>query len=335
MIQMCFNKGTLYEQKLNIGKVTQLLGMNCIDKERIFRHIELYFTTKKSIDIELFYNDEVPDITINKEKVSKTRFEVFHIRNMLDIDFHLSNKKDTTFHRFANIRFNNHDINKHMETINNELTEVVKKANINLETYFGEDNQELPQEFIHKNITIGDILKNNLLIEKNIELSNFEKICLFIKLVVSNYSNNLKEHIIIFNNIDCFLSVCEYKKVFELMESISLKSSIYFFVATSKVGYNMISEENINYATVFNKKVFDFPNIEYVTKFLYENYPIDKNFTDDEVVSILNEICHFINSDIDFISIKSLVCCKILNDYEHVKNKGVGLCSDIELKYLQ
>ncbi len=334
MMKMCFNKGTIYEQSVNVSNFTQFLGMNCIEKERIFRHLSLYCTSKRAVDIELFYNDEVPSITVNGERVSKGRFEVFYIKTIDDLDFHLSNKKDSCFNKFCNYRLENYYISKRIDVINQELQNIVNEANEDFRKFLNSE-EELPKEFSLKDLTVSDIIKNNITFEKNIELSNFEKYVMFIKFIINNYEKNLQEQIIIFNNIDCFLTVEQYKSLISIMEEARGKYNIYFFVATSKVGYNNITMENITYATIFNKKVFDFPSIDIVTKFLCDNYPINKNINDKDVIKILNEMCHYIYSDFNFLSYEALVCTRIFNSYENIKNKGVNVPSKIELKYLQ
>lgn len=313
------------ETELNFEKITYLYGQNGEKKEEIIQEIFKYFNGVKNSETIIYYNNE---------EIGKSYFDIEIYNTIFDVELELNDKKGTNLNESILHNVNSAETIEKLDIINFALQEIIEKINEKMEF------ENYAYEFESIDVNVQQIVKNNIEIslkDENKKIKNIEKIKLLLDLILSNYKNNPKTKLIIFNNIDNFISSDDFKNLISLIEKNYNTYEINFIFSTSKIGFTNITEKNIDSFNVINKGIFNLKNIDESSKFINENYPINKIFENEEIIFVLNEIVQYIYSEEKIADISSNVILKMINVDYGVLHKKIGnkKYTSIECFYLQ
>lgn len=313
------------EAELNFEKITYLYGQNGEKKEEIIQEIFKYFNGTKNSETIIYYNNE---------EIGKSYFDIEIYNTIFDVELELNDKKGTNLNESILNNINSVETIEKIDIINFALQEIIEKINEKMEF------ENYAYEFESIDVNVQQIVKNNIEISLKVEnkkIRNIEKIKLLLDLILSNYKNNPKTKLIIFNNIDVYINSDDFKNLISLIEKNYNIYEINFIFSTSKIGFTNITEKNIDSFNVINKGIFNLKNIDESSKFINENYPINKIFDNEEIIFVLNEIAQNIYSEIKIVDISSNVILKMINKDYGILHKKIGSrkYTSIECFYLQ
>ncbi len=321
------------EVNLNFGSVTQLLGENGEEKEYIIKSLSKYFSNHKYAEYEEVQNY---NIMINDDEIGRGYFKVDVFSNIDEIDKQMTTEKKAILSDYIINLVETFEINREVCSLNEHIEKIVTKFNENVQI------SSLNVEVDSIDYGIKELIKNHLQVkvynEKycNLEyISNINKIMCYLEILEKVNINSPQKRLIIFNNIDNYISVSEYVVLIKELGKISVQNDFYFILSTSKEGYACLDEELIKSINVVNDVIFNVPDIDIIREFVENNYPYYRQITNEEMLEMLSQIVHKIGKENKLINIDSQVTLKLINNQELKKTKGIKIPNKIELYYIQ
>ena len=168
------------------------------------------------------------------------------------------------------------------------------------------------------------VQQTNVVTEKGRDLETQDTVQLirsFIEMINDTFFYLPEKIILIFENMDHYLSIQEYRKILKLANEVAEKNDFYLLTATSLDGYVYISSENIEAVNIFNSDIFDLTDIDHLHVFLRLHWPYERSFTFEDIESFLSEIMHYIGKEKSLESTASRVLLKLLNKEFQIKDK--------------
>ena len=153
--------------------------------------------------------------------------------------------------------------------------------------------------------------------------------------IISNYQDKLPEkRLYVFENIDHLLTVEQYRAMVERCEKLAKESSAYYIFTTSMQRYLYYSEEALENVSIINDDIFSLDGVEYLRKFIIDNYPAFDNSLGIELSEFLYDIIQFIGMKNATIPFESQIILKMLNESIGIKNKWQGIPKKPELEFM-
>lgn len=300
---------TEYEKQYTfvLEPVTQLCGQNIVKKTYIMESLRRYFSTYKYREEKNKWRDNVK---INDEVVGRKYFSVLSISGMADLLQMIKWSKQSLMTEYVKQLIQKFNGQIYLRAINDELDGLFQMLNEDINrlgdielTY---DISEMWDMVQKSNITGTE---QTLLEDK----SNYELFLIFLNLIDAVITSNPRKMLIIIENADHFLSIEEYRNIIERMCCVATKFDIYFIVSSSLDGYVKVDKELCTGITVFGDCDFQMPQYEKISKYIHENYPCHKQFSEEKIKDMLEHMIQRVGKK-DFLStIEEDIICKLIN----------------------
>lgn len=295
------------EYNLNIEQMTQLCGKNIRIKRFIIDSICKHFSSEKYMEHENIYIDNVK---INDEIPGRKYFEVKRIRDKEDVLLLMQIGKNSLLSKCVGQLMLEYECQKEMQEIEEKLFKIFQQINTMLlqgnEIIMGFNSEKLV-DIVQKSY----VMTND---ERSIyELSECELIKNLVGIIDKLQLQLPAKRLFVFGNIDHMVSEAEYKEIFELCRELTKKSDCWFLFSTSLDGYIQAQEDVLEGINVINEDVFVMPGLEHIKDFLYDNYPMEITFCDDEILYCLSRISQNIGHELSIQSISEQVIIKLIN----------------------
>lgn len=300
---------TEYEKQYTFAlePVTQLCGQNIVKKTYIMESLRRYFSTYKYREEKNKWRDNVK---INDEVVGRKYFSVLSISGMADLLQMIKWSKQSLMTEYVKQLIQKFNGQVYLRAINDELDGLFQMLNEDINrlgdielTY---DISEMWDMVQKSNITGTE---QTLLEDK----SNYELFLIFMNLIEAVMISNPRKMLIIIENMDHFLSKEEYGNIIERMRYIATKFDIQFIVSISLEGYVRVDKELCTGITVFGDCDFQMPEYEKISKYVHENYPCYKQFSEEQIQNMLENIIQRVGEK-DFLStVEENIICKLIN----------------------
>ena len=223
--------------------VTQLCGQNVCNKNYIFESLRRYFGTFKYSELKNKWRDNV---------------FIEYVKNIIqdfDWQLHLRNLSEEIEIMFQII---NDQVNKvgdiELSYSMSDVWDMVQKSEVS-----GIDDTELSDK------------------------SNAELILILLNIEDNVLKNNPKKTLILFENLDHLVNLKEYVEIIHAADIISKKYDLYFIFSSSLNKYVCCDVDFLEGISVFGDVHFQMPEYNRLYLFLKENYPYEKEFSNEHV----------------------------------------------------
>jgi hypothetical protein len=321
------------EIELQFSKINQLIGSNIEKKAFIIDSLAKHFSKHKYKEAE---EHQLNNIRLNGEEVGRNYFSSKVINNINDVEKEISLCKTSLMSDYILNFINEFKVNKAIfqlqdciQGVIDQLNDIMDLSTVNVEMELAEYGIE---EIIknHTNLSMVGHQENYLS-----DLTMFEKTMLFLELLQKVNLMSPKKMLIIFNHIDTYVEQENYMTFVNELRNLCSKNDFTVLTASSSEGFCVLDEELVQGVNVINNKIFNVTSIDLIQSYVMNHYPVYKEFTSQELCSILMPIIHKIGKTNSLLDIESQVVLRLLNSAENIANKGIKTPNQLEIKYIQ
>lgn len=291
----------------NLLPITQLCGQNIIKKSYILESFRRHFSSYKYQEGQEKW---INNIKIDDSFIGRKYFSILSIKNTDDIFDAIKCTKQSLMMEYLKQLIQNFELQKRMENIHVELDCIFQILNNDI-------HQLGSIELDYSMSNIWDILqKSDIYGENQTRLDNksgYEIIVILLNLLEQKLSYAPQKQLIIFENIDHFLTKEEYVKIIKKIERIVKKYDIYFIITTSLDGYVECEKDILSGITILGDVNFQMPDFNDIKNFIIENYPWNKKISDEMIKILLEKIVQKIGRRSYLCSVEENVLCKMIN----------------------
>lgn len=287
--------------------VTQLCGQNVCNKNYIFESLRRYFGTFKYSESKNKWRDNV---FIDNNQVGRKFFSVLSISNKTDIIQMIKLTKQSLLMEYVKNIIQDFDWQLHLRNLSEEIEimfqiindQVNKVGDIEL-SYSMSDVWDMVQKSEVSGIDDTELS----------DKSNAELILILLNIVDNVLKNNPKKTLILFENSDHLVSLEEYIEIIHAAATISKKYDLYFMFSSSLNKYVCCDIDFLEGISVFGDVHFQMPEYNRLYLFLKENYPYEKEFSNEHVQEIICNIIQNIGQSNFLNTVEENVVCKLIN----------------------
>lgn len=306
MLLQIKNKNNKYE--LRLENVSQWCGQNVQLKTMILNSLSKHFSTSKYMNWEDWMIDNVK---INGVVPGRKRYQLIRISSKEDILRLLQFGKVSMLQQYIKYMVTEFNVQSEMGFIDDKLLHIFGMLNEQL-------NEDIPDIFVDYSVeALWDIVQHSEVKTTQgeyMENLGFEKLLTsFLNTLKAMQKKRPESYIIIFENIDHYVSRQEYSTILEKVTQLTREFDILCIFSISISGYLCTTNENITGITVFNDEVFSMPEWNCLRNFLEENYPIygaENVWGDIERINTIVDMVACGQKEIDF---KDLILLKEIN----------------------
>ena len=322
---------TEYEKRYSfeLEPVTQLCGQNIVKKTYILESIRRYFSTYKYSEEKNKWRDNVK---IDHETVGRKFFTVLSVCNISDLLTAIKLSKQSLMVEYIKSMMQKFDWQLHLRTINEELETMFQMMNTDL-TKLGDVELTYAASDIWNMIQKSDITGiNQTLLE---DKENYEILNIFLNLLEEVMSVNPKKMLILFENIDHWITNEEYRKIVNKIQTIVKKYDLYFILATSIDRYAVCNEELCGGIHIVGDVQFQMPEFFEIQNYINATYPCNKKLSEKEIQNNLEKIIQKIGRQEYLYTVEENVVCKLINETLLLKEKWPDYENLLEIAFLK
>lgn len=290
-------------------QITQICGTEMKKKKFIIDSLVKHFSTSKYMNYEEVYMD---NIMIEEKTVGRKYFDTYYIKDREDIINLLRISKSSKMLKYIGEILTKYEFQKELESIEQTIDSMYRRINENMCISFGSlildyDVQKL-----------WDMIQSSQIRDRNgrevEELSNYELLSELIKLLGEMQEYEPQKQLIVFENIDHFLMVNEYKDIYNLMKHMTSQFDLWFLCTISLEGYVVFEEQYIEGINIINDVVYTLTQMLNLKEFVERSYPCYKQFEIDVLEKWLGNIVHKIGKNNVESDLRSNVLLKLMNE---------------------
>ena len=332
---------------LSFGQFTQVVGQDQQLKYYIWQILLWYFGGKKysEEDLVLFEQNE-PKILLDDTVVKRSEFRVIQLSNINDLIEQMEYKKGTVAYDYIKKKINSVEMMEQIENINDHLDRISLLLNQNLNLQIDEINYHTEAKYFNTD----QLIQKNFLPyfgqnDKNISfefVDNKTKFLLFLSMLEVVITDQSEKVLLVFRNMDDYLSYKEFVECCEQLEILTNHSSMLFIISfPSNEGYLHVTKEVLDEINIVSDYVDHFYSLDFMYERFTNQYPINQIPDKQEFLSSLRKIGPYLfSSDILHmsLSIEDQVALRILNNlyqYEMKIDFHIEPVNPMLLKYLE
>lgn len=290
-------------------QITQICGTDMIKKKFIINSMVKHFSASKYMSYEDVYVDNV---FVEGKPVGRKYFDIHYIKDREDIINLLRISKNSKMLKYVGELLTEYEFQKELESIEQTVDAMYQRINENMCASFGNLILDYEVQRLWEMVQSSQIRdKNGREIE---ELSNYELLSELIKLLGELQEHEPQKQLVIFENIDHFLKVEEYKEIYELMRQKASQFDLWFLLTISIEGYVIFEEEYIEGINVINDIVYVLPQMLKLKEFVEVRYPCYKQFEMAVLDEWMGKIVHKIGKSNVETDLRSNVLLKLINE---------------------
>lgn len=318
------------EYEINLQPITQLCGLNLLKKKYILDSLCKHFSNTRYAS----YEEEMRENVYYAGGIlGRKYFKVYRISNRENLLSAIKISKSSLMMQYLTSQYNRFDYQIIIQEIKDRLDQLFLKINEDMVGQFSyiEINHEMKalMEVIQTSEAYGKG-------EKELEvLSNYELLCTYVDLLYEIIQFEPENILLILENIDHFLKYTDYVLLMKKLEKITQSSDLQCICSSGIQDYVMIDASRIEGIHVINDEIFRFPEMEKVRDFIKRNYPCERQWQDDEIYRLLQNIIHDIGRESYGRSLRSEVLLQLFNDTFGLKKWGKTELNQIEKAFLE
>lgn len=294
--------------EIGFEPIMQFCGQNILLKNSILEIIKKYFSSSKYSD----YEENIKcNIYIEGNEYGRKAFQIYNISGKNDLISEIKITKNSLLSFYIKNLINKFDCQVYINKIDDELTEIFNIVNDKMKeigklslSYAISDIWEMIQKTEILGATEDEFIENK---------SAVELIEIYLNLLEKSMVYEPNRSLVIFENIDHMISVNDYKKIISVANKMTIDYDIHFIFSTSIDGYCIIDYGNEMGINVFNIMIYALPEWDRLKAFIYENYPYEKDLSDDEIRKGVEAIIHKIGKVNSLTEIQDIIFLKLIN----------------------
>ena len=323
--------------EISFSQLSQICGCNIYRKNYVMKYIAHYFSKKKYCEDELeVYHNQYPEILLDGEQLSRSRYECTHITSIEDIENELSFFKDSTLYKYISNSFETTNISESIQKIDDAILQIANDFESNMTIDF-----------------INNIKMNAVIVDKDKILKNFifakaEINSLYLK-YVDNFAKlklylAIEEHLLKTTGVSKLILISNIEKIVkkEVMPQLSkqienlLKYNAYIMIESNEKDYILGSIYDLGSINILANINVYLPNIHVLTETINRNYPINKYFDEREVYEIVKRVANMLfDSNYAYGCTKDDIIIKILNKFYDINCNAPEILTTEERSFLQ
>lgn len=310
---------TVYE--LNLLQITQLCGKNIMQKSYIIESLCKHFSGAKYAEYELEMQD---NIFIDGKKAGRKYFSSNLIKSRADLIGMIKLTKNSLMMKYLAGRLTEFECQKELDAITEHLEKIYIEINKELETSL--HNIEISYE--QKNFL--EMLQSSMILgkeERELEqLSNYELIETYIDLLWKMQEKKSEKYLVVFENIDHFLTYQEYLVFYEKIRQFCYQFDVWFVLSSSIGEFAVLEREYLQGVHIINDIIYILPEEEKLYSFVVDRYPYLKKLDIFEILEGVRRIVHNIGQENYCLDLQSQIFLKLVNDSLCVRcAKSIGI----------
>ena len=321
-------KDVISSYDICVEQITQICGQNVPVKNYIINSLCKYFSADKYFEYE---EKMIDNILIYGENPGRKMWECMRVSSIEDIIMFMQLGRKSIVNKVIKECLANFDNQAGLEEIDNILISIFDRINKEL---LGSERIELQYEAED----ILSVVCNTSVKTKDgkdiHELTYEELFNEFIDMLGKLQIKMPDKRMIVFENVDHYLTVNQYVGLVKKCENIAYGNNIWFVFATSLDDYLYCSEKYMESINIVNDEIFSIGNIEKMVEYIGSSYPINKKFDNENIIELLPRIIQQIGKKDAINDLENQVVLKLINDSMGVHNKWRKVPKDAEIKYL-
>ncbi len=321
-------KDVISSYDIRVEQITQICGQNIPVKSFIINSLCKYFSADKYFEYE---EKLIDNIFIDGENPGRKMWECMHVATIEDIVQFMQLGRKSVVNKVIKECLTTFDNQAGLLEIDNILISILDRIN---KEYLGSERLELqyePEDIL--SVVCNTSVKTREGRDIH-ELSDWELFNEFIDVLEKLQGKVPDKRLIVFENIDHFLTREQYIRFVDKCENIAYGNNIWFIFSTSLRGYLYCSEKYIDSINVINDEMFSIGNIEQMVAYIDSSYPINKKLRKEEIMFLLPEIVQQIGNRDAIDEIENQVILKLINSSIGFHYKWRKEPKDAEIKYL-
>ena len=321
-------KDVISSYDICVEQITQICGQNIPVKSFIINSLCKYFSADKYSEYE---EKMIDNILIDGENPGRKMWECIRVTTIEDIILFLQLGKKSVVNKVIKEYLSSFDNQSELLEIDNILIKIFDRIN---KEFLGSERIE----FQYEPEDILSVVCNTSIRTregKDIhELSNVELFDEFIDMMERLQLKVPDKRMIIFENIDHFLTAEQYIRFCKKCESIAYGNNCWFFFSTSLDGYLYCTEKYMESINIVNDEIFSIGSSEKILEYIVSFYPVNKSIDNKELEAILPTIVQQIGKRKTMNDVENQVVLKLINDSMGFHDKWKKAPKDAEIKYL-
>lgn len=321
-------KDVISSYDIRVEQITQICGQNIPMKSFVINSLCKYFSVDKYFEYE---EKLIDNIFIDGENPGRKMWECMHVATIEDIVQFMQLGRKSVVNKVIKECLTTFDNQAGLLEIDNILISILDRIN---KEYLGSERLELqyePEDIL--SVVCNTSVKTREGRDIH-ELSDWELFNEFIDVLEKLQGKVPDKRLIVFENIDHFLTREQYIRFVDKCENIAYGNNIWFIFSTSLRGYLYCSEKYIDSINVINDEMFSIGNIEQMVAYIDSSYPINKKLRKEEIMFLLPEIVQQIGNRDAIDEIENQVILKLINSSIGFHYKWRKEPKDAEIRYL-
>ena len=292
--------------EINLGNIVQILGLNFKSKEYIYKSFIKHFSLYKYQEYDEYMEN---NILIDGEVPGRKEYRVVGIRNREELIEQIRNNKNTIVYEYLSNVFNTLSCQKHINLIDENLTNIFNIANEKLRNNVGDISIDYEMQNLLYIVSKSSVYTSQ---GEDLEtMSNYELLIILLNLLKENNALNPEKVILLLKDTDHLCSIGEYNKLIEHFLSCDRNIYIVTFISTDKYVY--VNKELVQNVIVLNDVAFQVPNYDTIEDYLLNHYPLNREFSEVEIYDLLKCTLNTIGIENETVSYKELLVKKLIN----------------------
>lgn len=306
--------------ELAFSPIMQLLGHDNHQKRKIINCIANFFSKSK----ECLENSL--SIAIDEEEVGCKYFKVIRISDLHDLDNAIALTKGSVLYDYVLSKLNDFDFSEYHIAMEDLLSLVI-------DTFNKTSTESMGVELDLKDYPISSLIKSHLVFSGD-EMEIYKKYILLMNLLREVNSMNPTKWLVIFDNIENYLSKKEYEIFIDLATKHSNEFDIWFIFSLKNSNYTYLNESLMAGVSICNSEVVLLPPLHVLKQFIESNYPYKKEFESEELLKVIQPILGDIGKEMNLLTLDSQVTLKILNQHFGISSKPLETPNKLALEYM-
>lgn len=310
------------EYSFSLKGVTQLCGQNLINKSFVLESVRRYYSGYKYSEGRNPWRDNV---LVDGKSTGRKYFAIWSVSTKKELVDAIKLSKQSVMQDYIKYLLNRFDSQQYIKRIEDELEGIYVGMN-------SEISKLGPIELTYEVSDLwGIIQKSTMMTDTGAEIeekSIAELIHIYLNLLKEIFLYNPQKSLLIFENMDHMVTREEFRNIIYVLKDFSEKYDVYAIISTSLTGYPVVNSELIEGITVFNDVEFTFPEADRLIEFINESYPIQYEFTMEQVIEAIKKTIHNIGRSDLLYGAKSVIISKLINQSLMIKE-----CVDISASF--
>ncbi len=315
---------------LQFQRIVQLCGISFKKKKYILESLKKYFSSERYAPYEETMEE---NIYLDGALPGRRYFEIYAIADRSDLLDMIQLGRKTLMSEYLKYQIQEYSLQSEVEKIIEIFTNIYNQLNQTVMCDFLNIQMDFRPEELFDIIQKSEITTDG---EESPELlSDYELLKNVFVLIEKIQSKVPRKIMVIIENIDHLVTIKEYENLFRQIDQICKSTDTWVVFSMSVEGFVFLDEKSIEGINIINDEVISCPPLEKIQMFVERNYPCHKDFTKEELTSLIRASVNRIGNENVTINQKSDIFLKMVNSSLCIDTKVENTINNVEKNYLE